>query len=824
MPDDATAMSTPRVRSSSRRTKLALLGLGLLLASTVLADANADQAPGRDVLPIPIPPFTGTANRTLAGSRPAWTSAVRAPEGAPNVLIVLVDDAGFGNPSTFGGPIATPTLDKLASEGLRYNAFHVTALCSPTRAALLSGRNQHSVGFGSVAELPGGWPGYNTDWPKSAASLARILQANGYSTAAFGKWHLTPSKEFGPAGPFDRWPRAQGFDYFWGFLGGETDQYQPLLFENDKILGTPPGKEFYFNTALADRAIAWLTDQVSTAPAKPFFMYFATGASHAPHQVPSSWSDHYKGRFDVGWDLLREQIFARQKSLGVVPRDTIMTARDPAFPAWSTVPVEQQKLYARQMEVYAGFLENTDHEIGRVIQAIEDLGRKDNTLVIYIFGDNGASMEGTETGSFNEMVVLNGIPLSSEQQLKAIKAYGGLSAWGGPRIEPHYSSAWAWAGNTPFQWGKQVASHLGGTRDPMVIRWPKRIIDRGGMRSQFTHVTDIVPTVLEAAGLPAPRVVDGMEQMPLHGTSFLQTFTDASTASTHTQQYFEVLGNRAMYKDGWWLACRLPRIPWQLDPEILARFAPGRWDPDKDVCELYDLNKDFSQARDLAAQMPGKVKELKDLFWREAARYQVLPLLGGMAVAFGEAYAAPAPPKGTRYTYLPGTENLSPGVIPRIYNRSFAIEAVIDVAANQCIAVVCTGAEGVIVAEGDYLGGFSLYVLHGKPRFTYSFSGLKIDTITSSDPMPVGRVTLRYAFDADQPGKKGTGGLGRLYINGKQVAEGRIEHTVPLQFTSYAGLDIGRDNGLPVVPELLYAAKRPFPTQTSILKVDFELN
>jgi arylsulfatase len=813
-------MKRAPIDTLGRLARRGVLGLTLLLAT----EAAAQTATDRSVLPVPAPPFAGIANRTLEGSRPAWTPAIAAPDGAPNVLIVLVDDAGFGNPSTFGGPVATPTLDGLAAEGLRYNAFHVTALCSPTRAALLSGRNQHAIGFGSIAELAGGWQGYDTRWPKSAASLARILQGNGYSTAAFGKWHLTPANEFGPVGPFERWPRGQGFDYFWGFLGAETDQYQPLLFENESILGTPTAKDFYFNTALADRAIAWLTGQVSTAPEKPFFVYFATGASHAPHQVQAVWSDRYKGHFDIGWDALREQTFARQKSLGVIPPEAQLTPRNPAFPAWSAQPPDQQKLYARQMEVYAGYQENTDHEIGRLIKAIEDLGRKDNTLIIYIFGDNGASMEGTETGSFNEMVVLNGVPLTPAQQLDAIKAYGGLGVWGGPRIEPHYAAAWAWAGNTPFQWGKQVASHLGGTRNPMVVSWPKGISDKGGLRSQFTHVTDIVPTVLEAAGVAAPRVVDGADQMPIHGASFLATMTDAKAPSTHTRQYFEVLGNRGMYKDGWWLACRLPRIPWQLTPEILARFAPGRWDPDADPCELYDLANDFSQSKDLAAERPEKVKELRDLFWSEAAQYQVLPLLGGMAVAFGEPYVAPPPPKGTRFSYQAGIENLSPGVIPPINNRSFAIEADLEVTRNECILVVCTGAEGVIVAEGDYLGGFALYVQHGKPRFTYSFLGLKLDTITSSDNLPLGQVTLRYAFTADAPGKKATGGIGRLYINGKQVAEGRVEHTVPGQFTSYAGMDIGRDNGLPVVPELLYAFERPFPTQTTIRRVDFELD
>jgi arylsulfatase A-like enzyme len=786
--------------------------------------AQAQQAwPDRTTLPVTPPPFSGSAAHTLDGSRPAWTPELRPPPGAPNILLILVDDAGFGNPSTFGGPVATPTLDALAHDGLRYDAFHVTALCSPTRAALLTGRNQHSVGFGSIAELTGGWPGYDAHLPRTAATVARILQGNGYSTAAFGKWHLTPPTDFGPAGPFDRWPRGQGFDYFWGFLGAETDQYQPLLFENDRILGTPTEKNFEFNVAMADHAIAWLKDQVSTAPDRPFFIYYATGASHAPHQVTPEWSAKYRGRFDQGWDKLREDTFERQKSLGVIPPDAALTPRNEAFPAWDSLSPDVKALAARQMEVYAGYQEETDHEIGRVIQEIDDLGRHDNTLVLYIFGDNGASMEGTETGTFNEMVVLNGIPLTQDQQLAAIKAYGGLSVWGEGKIEPHYAAAWAWAGNTPFQWGKQVASHLGGTRDPLVIRWPQRAEDKGGLRSQFIHVTDIAPTLLDAAGVPVPELVDGVKQMPMAGVSFLPTLGDAKAPSRHTQQYFEVLGNRAMYKDGWWLGCRLPRIPWKVDLATLARFAPGRWNPDADPCELYDLTHDFSQAHDLASANPDKVAELRKLFWEEAERYQVLPLLGSMASIFGDAYQKPEPPT-QRFEYQPTVQNLSPGVIPQIYNRSFAIDADLVVERNDCILVVCSGAEGVIVAEGDYLGGFSLYVMHGRPRFTYSFLGLKIDTIEGQDALPTGPVKLRYEFTADKPGAKAGGGLGRLLVNGREVAQGRIEHTVPGQFTSYAGMDIGRDNGLPVVPELLYAFERPFPAQAKIRTVAFELN
>ena len=443
----------------------------------------------------------------------------------------------------------------------------------------------------------------------------RFFSCNGYNTAAIGKWHLTPDAQQGPAGPFDRWPNALGFDYFWGFLGGETGQFDPVLTENNTIIGVPKDKNFYFNDAMVDHSISWIRDQKAQAPDKPFFLYFSTGATHAPHQVPKEWSDKYKGKFDQGWDKLREETFARQKQLGVIPANAKLTPRDPAFPAWDSVPPDVKKLYAHQMEVYAGYQENADNAVGRVVKAIEDMGLTDNTLIIYIFGDNGASMEGTETGTFNEMTTLNGVPLTADQQLKAIKAYGGLEKWGGPDMAPHYAAAWAWAGNTPFQWGKQVASALGGIRNPMVISWPKRIKDKGGVRSQFTHCTDVAPTILEAAGLPEPKQVNGVAQMPMHGVSFLSTFDDAKAPSRHTQQYFEILGNRAMYKDGWLACWRLDRIPWKIDPETLARFAPGKWNPDQDKCELYNLDEDFSQADNVADKYPDKVRELTALFW-----------------------------------------------------------------------------------------------------------------------------------------------------------------------------------------------------------------
>jgi len=774
-------------------------------------EGAAAAAPDRGALPIPDSRFQGVANRTLAGSKPDFPRAVTPPRDAPNVLLVLVDDAGFGNPSTFGGPCQTPTLTRMAKEGLRYNRFHVTALCSPTRAALLSGRNHHAVGFGSIAEFAGGWPGYDATWPKSAAGVGKILQGNGYTTAAFGKWHLTPDNQQGPAGPFDRWPNGLGFDYFWGFLGGETGQYDPVIEQNNTCIGVPRGKDYYFPTDMANRAINWIRDQKAQSPDRPFFVYYAPGASHAPHHVPKEWADKYKGKFDQGWDKLREETFARQKKLGVIPADAKLTPRDPAFPAWDKLPANQKKLYARQMEVYAGFQENCDHEIGRVIQSIDDLGLADNTLVLYIWGDNGSSMEGSETGTFNELTMQNGIHLTAEQQLKLIEAYGGLDAWGGPNYEPHFACAWAWAGNTPFQWGKQVASHLGGTRDPMVVRWPKRIKDKGGLRTQFTHCIDVVPTILEAAGIPAPKTVDGIAQMPMHGTSFLYTFDDANAKGRHTQQYFEILGNRALYKDGWIACARPDRIPWRLDPAQLAKFAPGSgWNPDKDKWELYHIDEDFSEANDLAAKHPDKLAELKKLFWEDAKKYQVTPLFGGIALFYG--FPPPAAER-TKFTYYPGTENIASGMIPSIYNRSYTISADLDIPRE--------GAEGAIVAEGDVMGGFALYVQDGKLHFTYSLMGVKVTTLTSEGKLPTGKVAVRYEFTADKPGSPGTGGRGKLFVNGKQVAENHLEHTVFARFSGYAGMDIGKDNGEVVSPT--YKAKAPFAFTGKIGKVVFDL-
>ncbi|MGZ6662235.1 MAG: arylsulfatase [Solirubrobacteraceae bacterium] len=773
--------------------------------------------PDRSKLPIRKRPFGGVANRTLDGSQPDWEELghVEPPDGAPNVLLVLIDDAGFGNAGTFGGPIDTPNYTRVAREGVRYNRFHVTALCSPTRAALLTGRNSHAVGFGSVGEFSTGFAGYTAFVPDDCVPFPRILRDNGYSTAAFGKWHLTPDGQQGPSGPFDRWPVGWGFEYFYGFLGGGASQWDPCLAENQKIIGTPAEfydeeNPYYLPDAMADKTIEWLHAIRGQDAKKPFFAYFSTGCSHAPHHVSEEWAAKYKGKFDQGWDKLREETFARQKALGVIPADAELTPRDDAFPAWDDVPDKLKTYYARQMEVYAGFSENADHNVGRVIDAIEELGELDNTLVLWIWGDNGASMEGTITGSFNELTMQNGIPLSDEMQLQLAERYGGIEAWGGQMMDPHYSAAWAWAGNTPFQWGKQVGSHLGGTRNPLVVHWPERITDSGALRTHFTHAIDVGPTILEIAGIPMPTHIDGIEQQPMHGVTFADSLTDANAPERHTQQYFETIGNRSMYKDGWWLSMKTARIPWVITPDALKPYAPGVWDPDNDPTELYYLPDDFSQAHDLAAKHPEKVKELKELFWQEAEKYNVLPLMAPLAGFFG---MVPPLPEIAKYEFRGDVQNVLSGMIPRIYNHSYTISAELVIPSG--------GAEGVIVAEADHLGGFSLFVDDGKLTHTYSMMGVFVFRQQAEEPLPEGEVTVRMQFAADAA-KPATGGDVTLFIDDRPVGKGRMDHTVPIRFSGYAGMDIGRDNG--GVVDLGYENRKPFAFTGTIKKVTFDVN
>ena len=783
-----------------------------------IVEAVQKFIPDRTVLPIPDRNFGGVAGRTLDKSVADWTMipGPKAPEGAPNVLIVLIDDAGFGQPDTFGGAIRTDNFTRVQQMGLTYNTFHVVALCSPTRAALLTGRNQHRVGFGSIAEYPGPFPGYTASKPKSCAGLPRILSENGYVTGGFGKWHLTPNNVQGAAGPFDHWPKSWGFDHWWGFLSGAAGQYDPIITMDDSVIGVPEGKdgeEYYFPDDLTDQSIEWLHRVRAQDAEKPWFMFYSTGCAHAPHHVATEWADKYTGQFDDGWDALRAKILERQKQLGIVPEDTELTPRPDVLPAWDSLDDTAKALYARQMEVYCGYQENADWNVGRLLDAVEEMGDLDNTLIFYIWGDNGASMEGTTTGSFNELTFLNGLVLDPKQQTDLIEKYGGLTALGGPDTAPHCAAAWAHALNTPFRWGKQDAAHLGGTRDPMVVAWPARLKPDTDMRSQFTHVIDIGPTVLEAAGIPEPEAVDGIEQEPMDGTSFLSTLDDAAAPERHTTQYFEMFGARGMYHEGWWAASRPDRLPWDLSPETIAAMGPDAdWDPDRDVgWELYDLRTDFSQATDVAAEHPDKVKELQELWWKEAERNRVLPLMAGFSVIYG---ILPPMPTQTRFAFAGDVDNIQWGMVPRIFGRSYAIEADLHVPAE--------GAEGVIVALADFIGGFGLWVDgDGILRHTYSLLGVDTYAQAAGTKLPPGDVSVKMLFESQEP-KPGSGGHVTLFVNGEKVGEGDMPQTVPITFTSYAGMDIGRDNGL--VVDRAYEDKAPYPFTGTVKQVVFDLN
>ncbi len=809
-------LATERALAEAAATSVAPIEGPLLRGLRgALAEAAGKFHPDRTVLPIPDRRFGGTIGRTMAESVADWSfiPGPKAPEEAPNVLLVLIDDAGFGGPDAFGGGIRTPTLGRVREMGLTYNRFHVTAVCSPTRAAMLTGRNHHRVGMGGIAEFPGPFPGYTGTRPRSCTALPRILKENGYITGGFGKWHMTPGHEMGPAGSFDHWPLGWGFDHWWGFLTGAAGQYDPIITQDNSVVGVPEGKDgglYYFPDDITDKAIEWLHGVRGQDAHKPWFLYYSTGCSHAPHHVGREWADRYKGQFDQGWDEYRKQTLARQKQLGIVPSDTELSDRPDLFPAWDSLSDAQKKLYARQMEVFAGFSENADWNVGRLLDAIEEMGELENTLILYVWGDNGASMEGTLTGSFNETTFFNGVVLEADQQLELIEKFGGIDELGGFHTAPHFAAAWAHANNTPFPWGKQMASHLGGTRDPMVVAWPRRIRPDPVPRSQFTHCIDIAPTVLELLGLPEPTSVDGIAQEPMDGTSFAYTFDEPDAAERHTVQYFEMYGSRAIYQDGWWACAKLDKRPWDFTAETMKRFAPGVYDPDQDRWELYHLPDDFSQARDLAAQHPQKLAELKELFWREAERNRVLPLLGGFAAFMG---ILPPMPTTTRYAYAGDVENVSTTLIPRIYGRSYAIEATLQVPQ--------AGAEGVICAFADFIGGFALWMDdQGHLIHTYQYLGIDTYRQTSTEPVPAGDVQVKMLFEADQA-EPGTGGNVTLWANGRKIGEGRIPKTVSLLYTTYAGMDMGRDNG--GVVDLAYEEKAPYAFTGTVKRVVFDL-
>ncbi|MGH8854641.1 MAG: sulfatase-like hydrolase/transferase [Telluria sp.] len=766
-----------RLQRLLRPLALALIALAACLAAL---PASAEQ-PGkldRTVLPIPEPKYPTITELDARKAKAPPRFEVKAPKGAPNVVIVLIDDIGFGHAGTFGGPISMPTLDAIANNGLRYNRFHTTALCSPTRTALLTGRNHHVNNAGAIMELATAFPGNTGVRPNSVAPLAEMLRLNGYSTAAFGKYHETAPWEVSISGPYDRWPTHSGFDKFYGFIGGETNQWSPAIIDGVTRVEVPRDPNYHFTTDMTNQAIAWTRFQQAMTPDKPFFVYFAPGATHAPHHVPKEWIAKYKGKFDQGWDKLREETLARQIKLGVVPPGTKLTARPAEIPAWDSLSADQKRLFARQMETFAGFAEHTDHEVGRLVQAIRDMGELNNTLFLYIVGDNGASAEGGPDGTYNELLALNGIVSDISSQLPWI------DQWGGPMTFPHFSIGWAHAGNTPFQWTKQVASHFGGTRNPMVIHWPDRIKAKGEVRSQFHHVIDIAPTVLEAVGLPEPKTVNGTTQRPMDGVSMLYTFADPKAKGRRTTQYFEMFGNRAVYHDGWVAATR-HSIPWLMAP--LPPFDQDRW-------ELYNIEKDFSQANDLAAQNPAKLKELQDLFIREAIRNNVLPLDDRRVERFNAAIAGRPDLMGTRtsLTLYEGMTGITENAFINIKGRSFTITAEIEVPA--------VGANGVIIAQAGRFGGWSLYMKNGQVHHVYNFGGLERFTVSSPQALTPGRHTVRYEFAYDG-GKPGSGGTSRLFVAGAQVGEVRVARTIPFAYSGDEGVDVGTDNETPVTEE-----------------------
>jgi arylsulfatase len=693
-----------------------------------------------------------------------------APAGAPNVVLVLLDDVGFGASSTFGGPALTPTLDELAREGLRYNRFHTTAICSPTRASLLTGRNPHAAGIGAVMNSADARPGYSGFHAKDTATIAEILRQNGYSTAAFGKWHQTPDWEVSQSGPFDRWPTGEGFEKFYGFQGGETDQFDPTLYDGTTPVMRPAGDEYHLTDDLVDHSIKWIRAQKSVTPDKPFFLYLATGAIHAPIQVPKEYIARYKGKFDQGWDKLREEILARQKRLGVVPADTKLTPRPEQLPAWDSLTPDQKTFASREMEAYAAFLAHTDDQIGRLVKELKASNQFHNTLFVYIVGDNGASAEGGLGGSLSYMAPIQGLPETDQMKMAGIDRIGSAQAYA------HVNSGWAWATDTPFQWTKTVASHLGGTRNGMVLTWPDKIKTPGGLRSQFGHVNDIVPTILEAAGIETPKTVNGIAQKPMNGVSLVYSFNDAKAPERHTTQYFEVYGNRAIYHDGWMASAFHGRLPWNVISQSNTPFDQDKW-------ELYDLRKDFSQANDLAARYPDKLAELKALFMKEAAANDVLPLKGQQLVS-----GLPDLAQGvTRATYHEGAVGVPEKAIPHIVNRSWSLTS--DLGVKQAT-------QGVIATIGGTSAGWSLYLdAERRPTFTYRVYDLKTVDLKGA-PLAPGAARLRVDFDVADGKGYNRGGKLTLSVDGQPVASDTLPATPPM-FSIDETFDVGLDTGSP---------------------------
>lgn len=769
---------------------------------TVLAQSGKTDPPSGGtptVLPRPDFEFKGRIGKTYKDSDPPqFPQPVKAPKGAPNVVLILLDDTGFGQYSTFGGGVPSPTMDKLAAEGQKYTRFHTTALCSPTRAALITGRNHHVTANGVITEAATGYDGYTGVIPRSCGTVGEVLRQNGYMTAWIGKNHNTPAWETSAAGPFDRWANGLGFDYFYGFNAGDSNQWNPVLYENRNLVPRSDNPNYHLTEDMTDKAIAWTRKVTSIAPDAPFFLYVAPGANHAPHHAPQEWIDKFKGQFDGGWDNYREETFARQKKLGLVPANAKLTPRSEGLPAWDSLNADQKKVYSRMMEVFAGFAAHVDHHMGRIVDSVRAMPNGENTIFVYIAGDNGASAEGGLEGCLNENLYFNGFPERWQDNIKH------MDELGGPKWFNHFPSAWAHAMNTPFQFTKQIASHFGGTRNPMVVSWPARVKDRGVVRNQFLHTIDLVPTLYDAIGITPPEVLNGSRQKPLDGVSFLKSITTSDTAEVRKTQYFELGSNRAIYQEGWVASSRIS-APWLPTPPD-ANPLTAKW-------ELYHIDQDFSQAENLAAKHPEKVRELEAVFWKEAEKHNVLPLDWRTVERLnGEAQGRPnLAGKRNRYTYYPGQVGLPEGACPPVLNRSFALSAEIEIPEK--------GADGMVVTQGGLTGGYGLYLRDNKVHFVYNMLAIERYTVTS-DELPKGKVnlTVDIAYEG-KPGELGKPATVSLAVNGKKVGEGKLPRTVPNNFSLGEGLDIGTDLGSAVD----FTYKLPFTFTGKIDKVTIEL-
>lgn len=779
---------------------LAILVVGAALQSAPAVSQQRTAPADRSTLPLAEPKRPTYTEIDARKVTPPPRFEVKAPAGAPNVVIVLIDDLGFGAPSTFGGPIGTPTLDQLAENGLRFNNFHTTALCSPTRAALKSGRNHHAVNMGFITELATSFPGNTGQVPSSTAPLAEMLRLNGYATAAFGKWHETAAWETSVAGPFDRWPTRQGFDKFYGFLGGETNQWAPFIYDGTAVVELPSDPNYHFMTDMTDRARAWIKHQKALTPDRPSFIYFAPGATHAPHHVPKAWIERWKGKFDQGWDKIREESLARQIALGVVPAGTKLAPKPPAIKDWDGLSADEKRLFTRQAEVFAAFVEYTDFEIGRMLKGFEEVGQADNTLVFYVAGDNGTSGEGGQNGLFNENTYFNAVPEKLEDILKYI------DKWGDRDTYPHMASGWAIAFNSPFSWLKQMPSDFGGTRNGVVVSWPKGIRARNEVRTQFSHVIDVAPTILQAIGLPEPKSVNGVKQIPMHGTSLVYAFEDAKAPERHKTQYFEIAGNRAIYHDGWF-ARTIHKAPWEGKPRRSLQ--------DNSAWELFNVGADFSLSNDLAGKNPKKLAEMEALFLKEAGKYGALPMDDRFLERFDPVAVGRPDLMGSRktLTLAEGMVGMLEGVFVNVKNRSKSITAEVVVPEGT--------ANGTLISQGGRFGGWSLYVKDGVPAYDYNFLGLQRTTIASSGKLAPGKSEVRFQFDYDGGGKA-KGGLGMLFVNGEKVAEGRIPMTQPSMFSADETADVGIDLGTPVVEAIGSEAKSRFTGRIPKLTVSVQ--